>query len=286
MKKKLAYAGYIIGVTVFCLYFLFPSEAVTSYVNYRMNAVSPGVKWQWQGVKPHFPPGLSADFLELSQKDRKVIRVEQVAVTPSLFSLLTSSKTVRITGETCDGRVDATLVAAKTDAAPRLDLTAVFDDIQLSRIPALSEFKMFALSGIGAGKVAFSRNENGSATGGAQINIGESRIQLTPAMFGISEVNFKTVTADLALEGRLLTLKSLDIDSREVSGRATGALTLSQPVGKSMINITGDVTPHPGMMQKLGTQFPVDLISGMKTKTGGIPFRISGTVEQPNFSLK
>jgi len=90
----------------------------------------------------------------------------------------------------------------------------------------------------------------------------------------------------MALAGQLVTLKRLDIESREVSGTATGSLTLSSPIEKSQVNITGEVTPHPGIIKQLGNQFPVELISGMKTKTGGIPFRISGTLEQPNFLLK
>jgi len=74
MKKRLAYTGYIIGVTVLCLYFLFPSEAVTSYINYKINKISPDVKWTFQGLKPGFPPGLSSDSLEVFRWDKKIVR--------------------------------------------------------------------------------------------------------------------------------------------------------------------------------------------------------------------
>ncbi|MDA8405103.1 MAG: type II secretion system protein GspN [Desulfobacteraceae bacterium] len=286
MKKRLAYAGYIIGVTVLCLYFLFPSDAVTSYINYKINSISPDVKWTLHGVKPAFPPGLSSDLLEVSLGGKKIIGAEKVKVAPSLISLLTIDKDLRITGDTCDGTVDAKLIVSGAAHAPKIDINAVIDGIQISSIPSLKELKLCQVSGAASGTVVFSNREAAAGKGNARVKITDSQIRFTPALFGITQVTFKAVTAEFALVGEQVTLKRLDIDSREVSGTATGSMTLMKPIGKSLINITGEATPHPGILKQLGNQFPVELISGMKTKTGGIPFRISGSVEQPNFSLK
>lgn len=286
MKKKLAYTGYVIGVTVLCLYLLFPTEAVTSYINYKINAMSPDLKWSLQGLKPDFPLGLSAGQMELFQKEKKMIQVENLSMAPSLISLLTSEKSVHISGNACDGKVDAKVAVSTGASPPGIDLNATFDGVQIAKIPALAELKMFEVAGAAKGTVTFSRNGNGAGKGNVQIAIGESHIQFTPALFGIGQVGFKTINAELGLDGQMLTLKRLDIDSRDVSGNAGGSVTLGNPIEQSRINITGELTPHPGMIKKLGNQFPVDLIAGMKTKTGGIPFRISGTVEQPNFSFK
>ena len=285
MKKRLAYTGYIIGVTVLCLYFLFPSDAVTSYINYKINSISPDLKWTLHGVKPAFPPGLSSDLMEVSLGGKKIIDAEKVKVAPSLISLLTGDKDARITGDTCDGTVVAKLIVSGTAHAPKIDINAVIDGIQISSIPTLKELKLCQVSGVASGIVAFS-NREAAGKGNAQVKITDSQIRFTPALFGITQVAFKSVTAEFALAGEQVTLKRLDIDSREVSGTATGSMTLRNPIGKSLINITGEATPHPGILKQLGNQFPVELISGMKTKTGGIPFRISGSVEQPNFSLK
>jgi len=286
MKKRLAYTGYIIGVTVLCLYFLFPGDAVTSYINYKINKISPDVKWTFQGLKPGFPPGFSLDSLEVFRRDKQLVGMDHVKVTPSLFSLLTNDKTMRVFGDTCDGTVDAKIIISEMAATPKINVNAAFDGVQISQIPTLKELKVCQVSGIAGGTVTFSNKEAGSGTGNAQIKITESSIRFTPALFGIGQVAFKIVDADIVLADQQMTLKRLDIDSPEVSGTATGSLTLTNPIEKSVINITGEVTPHPGIIKQLGDQFPVELIAGMKTKTGGIPFRISGSVEQPNFSLK
>jgi len=286
MKKRLAYTGYIIGVTVLCLYFLFPSNAVTSYINYRINSMSPDVKCTVQGLKPSFPLGLSLDSLEVFRQDKKIAVLDHVKVTPSLLSLFTADKTMQVTGNSCDGSVAAKVILSEIISTPKVDLNASFDGVQISKIPALQELKICQVSGIAGGTVLFSNKETGSGRGNAQIKIAESSIQFTPALFGIGQVTFKDVGADFELAGQQLMLKRLDVDSREVSGTASGSLIISNPIEKSPVNVIGEVTPHPGIIKQLGTQFPVELISGMKTKTGGIPFRISGSVGQPNFSLK
>jgi len=286
MKKKLAYTGYIIIVTALCLYLLFPADDVTSYINYKINAISPNVKWTLQGLKPVFPPGVTLDALEASRGEKQIVRLEKVKLSPSLFSLLTKDKTMRVTCDICDGGLDATVAFSGITLSPKIEVHGTFDGVQISQMPALKEIKLFQTSGIAAGTVAFSNKEDPAGKGNAQIKIAESGIQFTPALFGIGQVTFKSVDADMALAGQELTLKRLDIDSREVSGKATGSLTLMRPVEKSQVNITGEVTPHPGIIKQLGDQFPVALMEGMKTKTGGIPFRLSGSLDQPSFSLK
>ncbi|MDO9262673.1 MAG: type II secretion system protein GspN, partial [Desulfosalsimonadaceae bacterium] len=212
--------------------------------------------------------------------------LDQVKVAPSLFSLFTDDKTMHVAGDTCDGTLNAKIIFSEISASPKIDVNAVFDGVQISQIPALKGLKAFQVAGEAGGTVAFSNKETGSGAGNAQIKITESSIRFTPALFGIGQVTFKNVDADIGLAGQQVTLKRLDIDSPEVSGKATGSLILNNPIEKSVINITGEATPHPGIMKQLGDQFPVELMAGMKTKTGGIPFRISGSLDQPNFSLK
>ena len=42
-KKTLLYTAYIISITFFFLYYLFPSEAVKEYVAYKVSRANPGI---------------------------------------------------------------------------------------------------------------------------------------------------------------------------------------------------------------------------------------------------
>ncbi|MEZ4550720.1 MAG: hypothetical protein R2874_09660 [Desulfobacterales bacterium] len=80
--------------------------------------------------------------------------------------------------------------------------------------------------------------------------------------------------------------KNINIDGRDILATATGSVILRQPVTASTINITGEIKPHPAFIKKLGNLFPTEMFSRNQTKTGGLPFRITGSLERPNFALR
>lgn len=281
MKKKLALTGYIIGVTLLCLYVLFPKEAVTTYLNYRISALSPDFQWTLSGVKPAFPPGIFMDSLSVSHKETKLIQVDKVKLTLSPLSLFTSKKKFEVMGNLCDGVVKVEAVSSSLASPFIASANAVLEGVQLAKLPALSGVKEWRFSGTLKGKAEYAAGGQGSA----EIRIADSEIRFTPPLYGVGQVSFKSVDADLGLSGQQAVLKKLTVEGRDVSGRAEGRMTLGKPLSASPIQLTGDINPHPGMMKQLGNQFPLELVSNMKTKTGGIPFRISGTVERPNFSF-
>jgi hypothetical protein len=83
-----------------------------------------------------------------------------------------------------------------------------------------------------------------------------------------------------------LALKKLNISSREISAHASGLIVLMNPMNKSTINIRGEIKPHPTFIKQLSNILPVDMIAKKKSKTGGIPFRITGSLDRPNFSFR
>ena len=45
-------------------------------------------------------------------------------------------------------------------------------------------------------------------------------------------------------------------------------------------------TDSPKFIKQLGNIIPIKMISKQKSKTGGIPFGVTGSIERPNFSLR
>ena len=141
MKKKIVYTGYIIIVTVFFLYYLFPGEAVTSYINYRINSMSPDVKLSIGELKPSFPPGMNLFVTDLLHQNQTIIGAEFLEVKPSYFSLLSKDKTFFINGDMYEGTLDSSIRVANIGANPEFDLDASFGKIQISQIPAIKKFE-------------------------------------------------------------------------------------------------------------------------------------------------
>ncbi|MBC2715529.1 MAG: type II secretion system protein GspN [Desulfobacteraceae bacterium] len=286
MKKRIAYTGYIIIVTVFFLYYLFPCVAVTSYINYQINSMSPGVKLSIKELKPSFPPGMKFFTLDLMHRNKNIIGADFLKISPSYFSLFSKDKTFFINGDIYEGCLNSTIQVADISANPAFDLDASFGGVQISQIPAINEFEAYQISGVATGDIVYSNREIKGGKGNAGITVTDSTIQFTPALFGIDQLAFKAINADFEVINQRMTLKKLDVDSREVSAHASGSIILRNPINKSTINIRGELKPHPTFIKQLDNIFPVELISRQKSKTGGIPFRITGSLERPNFSLR
>ena len=79
MKKWIALTGYIIVVTFIFLYYLFPTEAVTAYINYRLSDFFAGsFILTVAQMRPSFPPGLKLHLSCCDRKDKEFIRADQV----------------------------------------------------------------------------------------------------------------------------------------------------------------------------------------------------------------
>ncbi|MDA3897648.1 MAG: type II secretion system protein GspN [Desulfobacteraceae bacterium] len=286
MKKRIVYPGYIIIVTVFFLYYLFPGDAVTAYINYQINNMSPEVQLSIKELKPAFPPGIKLVRPDLLHQNQPIIGAEFLDIRPSYLSLFKKEKTIFINGDLYDGTLDSNIRLANISANPEYELEATLDNIQISTIPIAAAYEAYEISGLFNGNLVYSNKEVKAGQGIAGIIVTKSAVRFTPALFGIDQLEFKTIKADFEINNQRVTLKKLNVDSRDVSASATGSIILRNPIDKSTINIRGEVKPHPSFLKQLGNVIPLELISQQKSKTGGIPFRITGSIDRPNFSLR
>lgn len=286
MKKRIVYSGYIIIATVFFLYYLFPGDAVTAYINYQINSMSPEIQLSIKELKPAFPPGMKLIAPDLLRQNQPVIGADFLDIRPSYLSLFKNDKTVFIKGDIYEGVLDSNISFANIRSNPEYDLDLTFDGIQISKIPIVEEYESYQISGLAEGNLVYSNKEVKAGKGNAGIIITKSAVKFTPALFGLDQLEFKTINADFEILNQRVTLKQLDVDSRDVSANATGSVILRNPIDKSTINILGEIKLHPSFLKQLGSVFPIELIPKQKSKTGGIPFRITGSIERPNFTFR
>jgi type II secretion system protein N len=279
MKKWLAYLLYIVGVTIFFLYYLFPGVAFTSYINYRINGLLPGYKLLTEQAAPSFPPGLKLKLPALYNQNKPIIGADQLKIRPAYLSLLSDNKTFFIDGFAYDGPLEGSADIIFS-LSPQLNLNLAFKDIQISQIQSLREFVSYEITGAARGNIFYNNGEANAVKGNAEIIVSDSSIKFNPSLFGIDQLSFKIIEAEFEMINRRITLNQFEINGRQLSGDAKGTINLTHPINKSRINITGAIKPHPTLIKEVGSLF------GKKMKNGGIPFRISGTLERPDFSLK
>ncbi|MGB5746529.1 MAG: type II secretion system protein GspN, partial [Desulfobacterales bacterium] len=104
-KKTLLYTAYIIGLTVFFLYFLFPSDAVKDYVAYKISQGNPDISVTIDRVNPVLPPGIKLHAVGIAHGNKALIDLDSVKITPGLLSFFSSTKTARFKGRVKAGTV-------------------------------------------------------------------------------------------------------------------------------------------------------------------------------------
>jgi hypothetical protein len=106
-------------------------------------------------------------------------------------------------------------------------------------------------------------------------------VELASPVFDQSSFTFRTVEADITLQNRNLLLRNGRLRGNELDAEISGTVGLNQPQGAGALNLSGRVTPHAAFMAKAEGSLPANLLR----RRAAIPFRVSGSLEAPGFSL-
>ena len=285
MKKWIGYTAYVIAALAVFIYLLFPSQEIKQYIVRQAAALDPEVSVELEKVDLSLPPGLQLSNLKLFYKGSAAFDSSRVKLTPRYVSLFTPAKGFNVKGKAYNGELNG---RASVESASNSKYTAnlAFDEIELAKIAILSEMVPHQVSGIADGKVVYSSDSGGFGEGNARLMIKQCRVELGAPIFGFTELSVGTLKATLELKGRQADVKEITIDGRQVSGNASGEIRLRQPLSESRIQLSGVIKPRPSFIKELGKVVPSQLLSGGNFVRNGVPFRISGSVERPNFSLR
>ena len=100
----------------------------------------------------------------------------------------------------------------------------------------------------------------------------------------LKSFSFESIAVDIAMNNQKIQINNCIIKGNQADGRISGSVNLKNPLGKSVLDLTGTIKPHHLLIEKLQKSFPV--MSLLKTGKSDFPIRLYGTIDQPGFSLK
>lgn len=286
MKKTFAYITYVIAVTMVFLYYLFPSDALETYMAHHVSRLWPAFQVKTGTITPSLPPGLKVDHPVLYRDQQAIADADWLKFVPAWLTLFSAEKEVRIRGGAYEGALTGRILLSGLDASPAVDLDLVFGGIQVDQIPSISAFITHTITGEAAGKLRFNNLESHSGNGKLEITVTDSSLSLNPPVLEIRELNFNSIDLEADLADGRVRISRFDVKGREANITASGTIVLREPLDASAVNISGKILPHPSFIRNLSGMVPSGLITERSISSGGIPFRISGTVVQPGFSLR
>ncbi len=282
--KLTVYVVYLVAATGLFLYIQFPSDTVMRYLSSYTEAAYPGIRISMRNIHPTLPLGVSIESGAISFQDMPLVRMDAIRFSPILLSLFKPAIQVQFFGTAHQGRFTGIIEFVKNNHPVRYRVDAGLSGVEMNDIPVLQNLTGKRFSGKCDGRVEYNPEGKGGRVS-ARIKALNCKFKLASPEAKIESLSFQQVHANLAFDNEGLTVTELLFKGRQVDGVLSGSIALKKPVGKSVVKLSGEMTPHAGFLTALGDDMSTQLLSTRSRGDVQIEFRIEGTVEEPIFSF-
>ena len=146
-KKTILYTAYIIGITIFFLWFLFPSDALKSYLAYRLTQGRPDVTVTIDRLKPILPPGIDLQHVVVARQRMTLVNLQSLKIMPELRSLFSSRTAVNFKGRAFDGIVSGRMELGDDSQGNGTRIDGKIAGLQVQQISLLKQLSEHEISG-------------------------------------------------------------------------------------------------------------------------------------------
>ncbi|MBW2248159.1 MAG: type II secretion system protein GspN [Deltaproteobacteria bacterium] len=282
-RKWLPYFLFIIGVTAFFIYYLFPSDKIKTYITVHFNKTYPGINIALDHVKPTFPPGLRLYNVNFYHTHDPLFRMEQIKISPGLLSLFGSKINFSFKGSAYTGILEGK--GEFTKSTPEVMIDGTLSGIRIKEISAIKDFIGRNISGVLDGNFTYRNKKESGNNLKAQLIISNGQLELVTPLLQLESLAFKKITAELAMKNMNLNIKKCIINGDQMDGSISGSVTLKNPPGQSYLKLSGTIKPHPLFLEKLGNDLQANLLPKKIFGKNGVHIRIYGTLDTPRLFL-
>ncbi len=297
MKKFLLYSIYILAVSAFFIYLLFPSDAVKKYIAFKINEANPDYSITIDRIKPDFPPGLKFYGVNLSHKNNPAITAEWMKIAPRLLTLFRPKMAFSFKGRLYEGMTEGEAFITKSDTeksvVTEVTINANLSALEMKDMHGIQDPSKYKLSGILDGKITYSRKKSDETVDAKLTASGCDIKMLSPispemgflaSVFSVDSLAFKSIDADLEIKNnKKIQIKEFVIKGNQISGNISGTVDLKTPWDRSVLNLAGAIRPYPSFLASLGKA--ATLLFKKPPGENGFPFKIGGTFKRPRPQL-
>ena len=285
-KVIFAYIVYALLTALLFLSLLFPEEAVKAYVDERLAAIDPALTIEAATIRPAIPPGLKMVGVDLNRDNTRLAHFENAWMSPDLMSLFRDEKQGRFEARLAEGTINGRAFMTGSGPGARFRAEADLSQIRLEELDAVKHIDRFTLSGLLAGRITHDDTRTPMGATSAMMTVSPLRITLKAPFLGIADIMMNQANADFSISGQSLRLRTLTFEGPMAEGKISGTIDLRRPMDKSRLNLIGNVKPKPELIARLQETVSPELVNPSAMGTRGLTFRVRGTIDNPDVSMR
>jgi len=284
-RKFLLYFLYIFAVTVFCIYYLFPSDIVKNQVISRFNTINSDIDITIDQVRLAFPIGLKLYNVKLYYNNNALFKTEQMKVVPRFLSLFRSRVIFFFKGSAFDGILEGRGEFAKNNPAQDAIVVGKLSGINIKEVSAVKHFigRHLNLTGILEGDLTYSKGGKFGKDLEAKFVISGGELELLMPVLKLGNVPFSKIEADLKMKNQMVKVNRCIIEADQLEGSISGFVNLSETPGQSRLRLSGVLKPNPEFFSKSAGDLPANIMPKQVVGKSVVRIRIYGTLDEPRF---
>ncbi len=286
ITKIFLYCLYALLAVVVFLYLRFPSELMKEMLLTQVKQALPLARLETGKVSPTIPPGVRLEPLSITYSNTPILRMDDLRISPHLFSLLGHTKRVAFKADLGDGVVSGQADATVDTGGVRPQaVVAGLSRVPLDFLDFLSHYPGFRAKGILDGKINYDSTRSGG-TSDISLEISNAHIILDPPLMGLEALDFSLIKAQLTATTRMIQVRSCEATGDQFESKMTGSIVMRQPLEESRITLSLTVKPQPAFISDHKNDMIGGLLSSGNAEKRGLIFRISGTLNNPNYVIR
>jgi type II secretion system protein N len=282
-RSRISWAIYIVCAALFFFYILFPSDTVKEYLADQIRQARPDLTVEIGRLKLGFPLALKLYDVRVYHLGRTLAEMENLKISANILSLFLTTTHLSFRGSgyggTFNGRVDISKNSANREVTIDTDLAG----IQAEKLKALNAITTHQISGNLEGTLTFNTNAPHQGLSGDLI-LTDGQIKFSPPILNQNTLSFNTIEAEVMFNNRSLTISRCRIEGNQLGAHISGSIKISGRSARKILDLSGTVNPHEALLARLGKNIP-QLLAGSNSKKQGFPFKITGTMDSPEYSF-
>ncbi len=285
MRKTVLYGLYAFVALVVFLYFRFPSELMKEILLSQVQKIEPQARLDTDMISPTVPPGIQLEPLAVSYANSPILRMDGLKITPQLFSLIGHNKRFAFKGALGSGELNGLAVAMMAPNEEQVQISINLSRVPLEFLEVLNQYQSFRPDGELDARITFDSSKGG---GTAEVNmeISQARITLDPPLMGLEAMDFSLIKAQLTVSPRMVQIRSCEASGDQFESKLTGSIVFRRPLEESRLTLSLMIKPQPAFLADHKNDMIGGLLASGNAQKRGLVFRISGTLNNPNYVVR